>query len=597
SARDTNDCPNYNLVFDTIYVEVLPSPGIPPVVEHNLLSLPADGDTLILDVQENFCYEFYVIDTIGGSSLSAVNTLQDTAGNLLGQVHSWNTWQSGDTLYGEVCWETLCNFGSLYMFVTEGSDEYQCPPGNLNNDTVYLRVLLPYNPAPVTTVDISATPNVVNDTIVARVHENFCFDFSVQDTSATAGDTLAYGYVIKDVNGLIAQGEPATASVFGQPEFIEGSYCWTPRCVNVDQLYMFIVRGTQINRCDITNSDVDTVWVRVIEPYKPPPLISHDLGALSTDNETIELADDEDFCYTFELQDTVTPTFLSYGAQVYYLDGTQFIGAQPSLNFATVTDTFVDGDLCWNVPCELANQSFMILMTGRDTFDCHTRNVVFDTVYINHTENPPAPVNFCNVSVMEGDAAVELSWEVNTESDGVGYMILRKRDDEFAFTVIDSLGSLLDSSYVDANGVEADEHQYCYQVVAVDRCGNVSPGSAEICTMLLTGLDVDYTSILDWTALMGWNQGVSQYEVFRNLPLTGQGEQLLATYNSHFFQHVDKEIAEARNCYRIRATENAGGCGVVSWSNEVCLDFPPTLYVPSAFTPNQDGLNDYFTSF
>lgn len=596
SARDTNDCPNYNIVFDTIWVVVQPAPVAPPIVNHDLAQAPVtNGDTIIISPQENFCYNFMVIDTLGSGNLSADNILMDTNGTVLNQVQGVTTYVSGDTLFGEVCWQSFCNYGATYMFVTRGEDAYQCPPTNFNLDTVWLRVLIPYNPAPTTTTDILNNPNS-NDTIIANVHEEFCFDFQVTDTSLLAGDSLLFDFQIEDLNGNLAGGEAPNYFATISGDTINGNVCWTPRCVNNEQVFRFIVEGIQLNECLIENSSFDTVYVRVIEPIKPPPILTHDLGPNYPDNLNINLVDDEAFCFDFTLEDTVTPTLVSLGTEVVLANGQPFSGSTPDIVVTYQYDTLILGQVCWTVPCELADQSFKIRLIGRDTFDCNSQNTVYDSVLVHHQELPPAVPDLCVATVIRGDSAIGVFWQANTESDGAGYVIHRRENGIGVALPVDTVWSFTDTAWYDTD-VQVDLNKYCYSLQAIDRCGRISPLSSEACTIVLDGERDDYQSVLNWSEYQGYVPSVLNYQVYRNFPVLGTDEFLLISVNSFTLNYTDHTATQPRICYRVRGEGPLGSCGPETWSNEVCVDFPATLYVPSAFTPNGDNLNEIFTSF
>jgi gliding motility-associated-like protein len=603
SARDVNDCPNYNMIFDTVWVRVLPPVIAPPVTQAATGSLPTNGDTIVLGVQNNFCFDFMVIDTLGGGDLVGQCFLQNQNGTLLNQVQTVTTTTVGDTVFGQVCWSTYCNYGFFYMFVIQGTDNYQCEPYNVTRDTIYLMVPLPYNPAPQTNIDLSPAPTN-GDTVQAVVNEGFCFNFSVLDTSFTAGVDVNFDVSIYNQSGMQIVNNPVTYSVFAGSDSlngidsIAGQICWTPNCENVDELLMLVIRGDQENVCLLHGYDSDTFWIRVTAPVVALPLISHDLGPNFPGNQVINVHDDESFCFTFKLEDTVSPTNVIYSIQVYDAFGGLHTGQPPVLTFTSQYDSLLEGTICWTVPCELGNQTFKIKMTGRDSFDCRITEMVHDSVLITHLDNPPSALRFCNATVLDGDAGIEISWEANLESDVVGLVVYRKRDDDSAFAVMDTIFNLSDTVYIDGDTVilDVDGHSYCYRMRVVDRCANGSPLSDVICTVKLTAVADGYTSALNWTPFVGWN--VMQYDIWRGAPIAGGfPSELYSTSDQDATAYVDAVVNEARLCYRIAAIADGGGCAERSWSNEACVNFPPTLYVPTGFTPNGDGLNDFFTSF
>lgn len=141
--------------------------------------------------------------------------------------------------------------------------------------------------------------------------------------------------------------------------------------------------------------------------------------------------------------------------------------------------------------------------------------------------------------------------------------------------------------------VNTDETPLEYRIKTTDLCGNVRYSEVHT-SILLTGEQnkEDFTLTLDFTPYKGWDNGVSNYELFRSSN---------ADYSLNYYSGVNlgeqitipSDRKDYRQCFRILAHENQGQ-GKSSWSNEICFFFSPNVYVPTAFTPNSDGLNEWF---
>ena len=196
----------------------------------------------------------------------------------------------------------------------------------------------------------------------------------------------------------------------------------------------------------------------------------------------------------------------------------------------------------------------------------------------------PPPV--INVSSVTGQG-VALEWPDNPPFDPPGYFILRAADRKNFFQIATSPTSdFADPAFTPALA-------FCYKINYDDECDNKSPEGITVCPLGLQGT-LNNKNIIDlkWNSYQGWNNGVKNYLIEK----FDQDGNLIGTINNGLdttFVDDQPDLVNQVLTYRITAMAIEAGIPV-SRSNDITLIKEPKVFAPTAFSPNNDNLNDLF---
>ena len=214
-----------------------------------------------------------------------------------------------------------------------------------------------------------------------------------------------------------------------------------------------------------------------------------------------------------------------------------------------------------------------------------------------YTDMPESPDYINALSASANGKDTELKFRVSPNNELNTYKVLKS--DSYN-GIYDTLGTIITNKYTidttDYNSKPGSEISY-YKLISVNGCGNATTNSDIINNIVLEVENEEFINTLNWNLFKEEGFISINYDIYRisgneNPELIHSIQNYNTTYDD--IESLQKEGLTGQYCYFIKAKELSTFNDDYSQSNTACIYLEPKIYIPEAFTPNDDGINEIF---